>query len=118
MVCWIKFVEVVTGSQWAAQFKMSYYVQHGDMHSEIFKVLIGLLTGDPALPVLWKLFLSDLSMMPEMDDMFLTGVRISLMAQGDDLLIISVKVKEKYVGMQYVCRPSYSKGTNSVLLQA
>jgi hypothetical protein len=60
------------------------------MHSEIFKVLIGLLTGDPALPILWKLFLSDLSMMPDMDDVFLAGVRISLMAQGDDLLIISL----------------------------
>jgi hypothetical protein len=48
--------------------KMRYYVRHGDMHSEIFKALIGLLTGDPVSPILWNLFLSDLSMMPDMDD--------------------------------------------------
>lgn len=70
--------------------RMTYYVRHGDMKSAEFKAFIGLLTGDPASPILWNLFLSDLSMMPDMDDVFLAGVRISLLAQADDLLIVSL----------------------------
>jgi hypothetical protein len=42
---------------------MAYYVKHGDMVSAQFKAFIGLLTGDPASPILWNLFLSDLSML-------------------------------------------------------
>jgi ribonuclease HI len=70
--------------------RMMYYVRHGNMESSDFKALIGVLTGDPASPCLWNLFLSDLSMMPDFDDVFLAGIRISLLAQADDLLIFSL----------------------------
>nr|GAT46372.1 predicted protein [Mycena chlorophos] len=40
--------------------KMEYHVKHGDTTSEHYKALLGLLTGDPASPGLWNLFLSDL----------------------------------------------------------
>jgi hypothetical protein len=59
----------------------------------MFKALIGLLTGDPASPILWNLFLADLSMLPDFEDSFLAGVRISLLAQADDLLIVSLSVR-------------------------
>lgn len=62
------------------------------MNSAEFKADIGVLTGDPASPMLWNLFLSDLSMMPvwTFDNVFLAGIRISLLAQADDLLIVSL----------------------------
>ncbi|KAJ7920410.1 hypothetical protein B0H13DRAFT_2319462 [Mycena leptocephala] len=43
-------------------------VRHEGMQSAKFKAFIGLLTGDPASPILWNLFLVDLSMMPDFDD--------------------------------------------------
>lgn len=73
--------------------KMAYYVRHGDTESAEFKALIGLLTGDPASPILWNLFLADLKMMPDKDDIFLSAVRISLLAQADDLLLVSLSAR-------------------------
>jgi hypothetical protein len=72
---------------------MAYYVKHGDTVSAQFKAFIGLLTGDPASPILWNLFLSDLSMLPDSEDAFLAGIRISLLAQADDLLIVPLSVR-------------------------
>ncbi|KAF5378897.1 hypothetical protein D9615_006858 [Tricholomella constricta] len=69
--------------------KMEYYVRHGTEESPLFKALIGLLTGDPASPVLWNLYMADLTMPPDIDDVHLAGNRISMMAQADDILIIS-----------------------------
>ncbi|KAJ6501158.1 hypothetical protein C8R47DRAFT_970601, partial [Mycena vitilis] len=57
------------------------------------QAFIGLLTGDPASPILWNLFLADLSMMPDSDDVFLASIRISLLAQADDLLIVPLSVR-------------------------
>jgi hypothetical protein len=42
--------------------RMEYYVRHGDMNSAEFKAFIGLLTGDPASPVLWNLFMAVINM--------------------------------------------------------
>jgi hypothetical protein len=67
--------------------QMTNYVRHGEMESEEFKALTGLLTGDPASPILWNLFLTDLKMMPDKDDVFLAAVRISLLAQADDTVL-------------------------------
>jgi hypothetical protein len=64
--------------------RMAYYVKHGDMQSAEFKAFIGLLNGDPASPILWNLFLAELMMMPDKDDVFLTAVQISLLAQADN----------------------------------
>ncbi|KAJ7066872.1 hypothetical protein B0H15DRAFT_971598 [Mycena belliarum] len=63
-----------------------------DYYSAQFKALIGLLTGDPASPILWNIFLSDLILMPDFEDVFLAGIRVSLLAQADDLLIISLSL--------------------------
>jgi hypothetical protein len=72
---------------------MEYYVRHGDMESEGFKALIRLPTGDPAFSILWNLFLADLKMMPDKDDIFPTAVRISLLAQADDMLLSSLSAR-------------------------
>ena len=63
------------------------------MESSQFKALIGLLTGDPASPILWNLFLSDLMLLPDNGDVFLDMVRISLLAQADDLVIASLSAR-------------------------
>jgi hypothetical protein len=65
-------------------------IVNGDMESAEFKAFIGLLTGDPASPILWNLFLADLVMMPDRNDVFLAAVRISLLAQADDILLFSL----------------------------
>jgi hypothetical protein len=50
--------------------RMEYYVRHGDQNSAEFKAFIGLLTGDPASPVLWNLFMADLVLLDDHDDLF------------------------------------------------
>jgi hypothetical protein len=70
--------------------RMVYFARHGDMQSDTFKAFIGLLTGNPASPILWNLFLADLVMMPDKDDIFLAAVRISMLAQADDMLLFSI----------------------------
>jgi hypothetical protein len=69
---------------------MKYYVRHGDRNSAEFKALIGLLTGDPASPVLWNLFMADLIMLDDIHDPIISGIRIAILAQADDILLISL----------------------------
>lgn len=71
--------------------RMEYYVRHGDTESESFHALMGLLTGDPSSPILWNLFLADLSLNPDANDLILAGVAISLMAQADDMIFLTTK---------------------------
>jgi hypothetical protein len=70
--------------------RMAYCAKHSDMQSAEFKAFIGLLTGDPASPILWNLFLADLVIMPDKDDIFLAAARISLLAQADGILLLSI----------------------------
>jgi hypothetical protein len=73
--------------------RMGYYVKHGDSRSTEFSALIGLLTGDPASPVLWNLFMADLVMLPDPDDVHLDNIRIAIMAQADDILLMSLTAR-------------------------
>jgi hypothetical protein len=62
---WLKLLRMGMGGaifDWLRMLyqKMEYYVRHVDVNSDEFKALIGLLTGDPASPVLWNLFMADL----------------------------------------------------------
>ncbi|KAF5374013.1 hypothetical protein D9615_009920 [Tricholomella constricta] len=91
---WLKLTRMGMGGplfDWLRMIygKMEYYVRHGAEESPLFKALIGLLTGDPASPVLWNLYMSDLTMPPDIDDVLLADIPISLMAHADDILIIS-----------------------------
>jgi hypothetical protein len=75
--------------------RMEYYVGHGDSNSAEFEVFIGLLTGDPASPVMRNLFMrnlfmANLVMFPDPDDAILSEIRIAIMAQADDILLISL----------------------------
>jgi hypothetical protein len=72
---------------------MGYYVRHGDASSTEFKALIGLLTSDPASPVLWNLFMADLVMLLDLDDVVMENVRIAMMAQADDVLLVSLSAR-------------------------
>jgi ribonuclease HI/exonuclease III len=92
---WLKLLEMGMGGaifDWLRMLyrRMEYYVRHGDSESADFKALIGLLTGDPASPILWNLFMADLIILPDPDDAILSEVRIAIMAQADDILLISL----------------------------
>jgi hypothetical protein len=74
--------------------RMAYYAGHGDMQSAEFKAFIGLLSGDPASPILWNLFLADLVMMPDKDDIYIfAAARISLLAEADNILLLSISAR-------------------------
>jgi hypothetical protein len=62
---------------------------YGDQNSAKFKAWIGLLTGDPASPILRILFMA-LILQPDLDDPILSGVRIAIVAQADDVILISL----------------------------
>lgn len=68
---------------------VEYYVRHAGLTTDLFGALIGLLTGDTSSPVLWNLFASDLDMPAHRDDVFLVQRRISILAQADDILLLS-----------------------------
>jgi hypothetical protein len=49
--------------------------------------------GSACFPIPWNLFLADLMMMPDKDNVFLAAVRISLLAQADELLLFSISAR-------------------------
>jgi hypothetical protein len=75
-------------------------VRHGDTNSGEFKALIGLLTGDPASPVLWNFFMADLVMLPDLDDMVMENVRMAMMAEADDVLLISLSAQRLHAKLK------------------
>jgi hypothetical protein len=78
---------------------MAYYARHCDIQSAEFKAFIGLLIGGPACPILWNLFLADLVMMPDKDDIFFAAARISLLAQADNILLLSISARVLQVNL-------------------
>jgi hypothetical protein len=91
---WLKLIRMGMGGaifDWLRMLyeRMEYYIRHGDQNSAQFKAFIGLLTGDPASPILWNLFMADLVLMNDPDDPILSKVRIAILAQADDILLIS-----------------------------
>ncbi len=73
--------------------RMEYHVRHENVTSDEFKSLIGLLTGDPASPTLWNLYMSSLKMPPDMDDVVLGGLAMDMLAQADDILLLSLSAR-------------------------
>jgi hypothetical protein len=56
------------------------------------------------------LFLADLAMMANMDDVILTAVGISLLAQADDILLLSLSacaLQLKFVSLQKWCARNF-----------
>jgi hypothetical protein len=70
---------------------ISLNIRHGEMDSEQFKALIGLPMGDRRRRS-YGIFLSNLILLPVFEDVFLARVRMPLLPQADDLLIISLSV--------------------------
>ncbi len=92
---WLKLIEMGAGGpifDWLRFLyeKMEYCVRHGDETSELFKSLMGLLTGDPASPILWNLFMADLTMPNHADDVQLAHRVMDILAQADDILLFSL----------------------------
>ena len=55
----------------------------------ILGVMIGLFTGDSALPTLWNIYFADFRLPPHKDHVHLNGYPISQAKQADDNLIMS-----------------------------
>ena len=68
---------------------LAYVVRFNGETTECFNALAGILTGDPASPILWVLFLADLRVHPHPDDVILDGVPVSLLLVADDILLAS-----------------------------
>jgi hypothetical protein len=71
---WLKLIRMGMGGDifdWLRMLytRMEYYVKHGDQNLATFKAFIGLLTGDPASPVLWNLFMADVAMWNDPHDL-------------------------------------------------
>ncbi len=95
---WLRLVELGMGGpmfDWLrfVYRRMGYHVRHNNVTSDEFKSLIGLLTGDPASPTLWNLYLSSLKMPPDMDDVILGGLAMDMLAQADDILLLSLSTR-------------------------
>ncbi len=91
---WLKLQRLGIGGPifdwlWMVYACVEYYVRHAGLTTDLFGALIGLLTGDTSSPVLWNLFASDLDMPAHRDDVFLVQRRISILAQADDILLLS-----------------------------
>jgi hypothetical protein len=72
---------------------MGYYVKHGEAISEESKALIGLLTGNPASPILWILLMANLIILPDLDDVGVENVQMAMMVQADDILLVSLSAR-------------------------
>ena len=68
---------------------LSYVVRWNGETTECFRALAGILTGDPASPILWILFLADLRVRPHPDDISLDGIPVSLLLLADNILLVT-----------------------------
>lgn len=69
---------------------LGYIVRHNNEHSDVFQAAAGILTGDPASPILWLLFISDFRLRPQPDDVVLHGTGVSNMELADDMTLASL----------------------------
>jgi hypothetical protein len=74
---------------WQLYSQMSYTVHHCGGYLETFHSLVGVLTGDTLSPLLWNIYMSDLSMQPHPDDIRLNGTVVSHTEQADDVAVFS-----------------------------
>jgi ribonuclease HI len=91
---WVKLLRHGAGGKifdWLRMLyqRMAYVVRLGSSLSESFKALIGILIGDPASPTLWNLFLADLVLPPDPEDVILDGISMSNLEHADDMLLMS-----------------------------
>lgn len=92
-----------------------YVVRSGDETSEPFKALVGILIGDPASPTLWNLFMSDLVLPPDIDDVMLGEVCIAILMHADDILLLSLSARGLQARMNAVY---YWCSTNFLVINA
>ncbi|KAI0074561.1 hypothetical protein K474DRAFT_1563518, partial [Panus rudis PR-1116 ss-1] len=69
---------------------ITYTVRLGQETSPTFKSHAGILIGDPASPLLWILYMSDLRISPRPDDVHLAGQPYSHHEQADDIALASL----------------------------
>jgi hypothetical protein len=71
--------------------RMSYVVKHGSNLTDTFKLLIGVLMGDIASPILWNIYFADLGnkFVNELYDIQLNLQYISHVEQADDVALFT-----------------------------
>ncbi|KAJ3546978.1 hypothetical protein NM688_g5451 [Phlebia brevispora] len=69
--------------------RMQYMVRHEGEWSQPFQAHAGILTGDPASPILWDLYFADVVIRDHDADVILNGRRISHLEQADDVALFS-----------------------------
>ena len=87
-----------------------YVVRFQGETTECFHALAGILTGDPASPLLWILFVADLRVRPHPDDVMLDGIPVSLLLLADDILLASTSregIQEKLRQVQAFCDANF-----------
>ncbi|KAI0700506.1 hypothetical protein C8T65DRAFT_790306 [Cerioporus squamosus] len=57
---------------------------------EQFRAVAGILAGDPASPILWILYIADLSLSPHPDDVHLANTLVNLLLIADDVATMSM----------------------------
>ncbi|TFK84191.1 hypothetical protein K466DRAFT_448178, partial [Polyporus arcularius HHB13444] len=70
--------------------QLEYTIRFDGDFTETFQALAGILIGDPASPILWILFISDLSMPAHLDNVILDGQVVNLLLIADDVLAMSM----------------------------
>ncbi|PIL29435.1 hypothetical protein GSI_08377 [Ganoderma sinense ZZ0214-1] len=89
---------------------LSYVVHHDGETSECFRAFAGILTGDPASPILWILYIADLRVPPHPDDVMLGAIPVSLLLLADDILLASMSpqgIQEKLCCVQAFCDQNF-----------
>ncbi|KAI0685252.1 hypothetical protein C8T65DRAFT_592603, partial [Cerioporus squamosus] len=70
--------------------QLEYTIRFDGDVTATFRALAGILIGDPASPILWILFISDLSLATHLDDVVLDGQVANLLLIADDVLAMSM----------------------------
>ncbi|KAF5339991.1 hypothetical protein D9611_012378 [Ephemerocybe angulata] len=91
---WLKLRQMGAGGKafdWLRMIyrEMSYEVSHAGSVSSKFKSTIGILIGDTCSPILWNLYMADLLIGNDANDIILGDVPITNLEQADDLIILS-----------------------------
>ncbi len=92
---WVKLSRLGAGGpllDWLRRLykDLRYVLRFNGECSDHFRAAAGILAGDPASPILWILFIADLSLSPHPDDVELANTLVNLLLIADDVATMSM----------------------------